>query len=143
MDDPRPKRALSGLLAGGAFGFALVALAGGAVLYAYWLHRCGIERACDDPARVVRWALAHALLMGMHGAAIGGVLGLIAGMLGARAGKTLRRAGLAGFALALPLGLVACRGFWSEPGTRAVAVIALPLHALVGALVAMARRRWP
>lgn len=140
LEDPRAKRALVGLFAGALLGGALLALLGGAVLYAYWLHRCGVHGVCDDPARVARWSSLHALLMGMHGAGVGAAIGLVAGLL-TRARHAPRASALAGGGFALVLGAIASRPFWMETGTAAVAVISLPLHVTVGAVLAFAISR--
>lgn len=144
MDQAAPKRGLIGLLTGALLGATLVGVAGGAALWAYWLNRCGPRGACDDPERVARWASGYALLMGTHGAAIGGVVGLLAGLSAPR-GDDRRRgpwlAGLAGGAGALVLGAAASHSLWVERGTAAVAILAVPLHATVGVVITMAMRR--
>jgi hypothetical protein len=143
VGDPRPRRALMALLLGGVLGGALLALVGGAALYAYWLHRCGVRGVlgvCLDPERVARWSSLHALLMGMHGAGVGGAIGLLATLL-VRARHSRLGATLAGGGLALALGALASHAFWTEPGTAVVAVIALPLHASVGAVLAFLGHR--
>jgi hypothetical protein len=134
MGEPRVRLAASvfGALAAPAISAAL----SGAGLVTFWWSQCGDPgRPCDDVARLIKWGLLHALLIGAHAMAVGGILGYLVGALRPRL-ATRVQAALAGGALGAMLGTLVSFEFWFALGAEAPLAFAIIVHTLVGACLA-------